>query len=65
MEKKNKFRDYRMVGLSVKAVVSAVPVAAVFVIADLFLSPVSGGIKGRFLGKVTHAGLFKEKVFIV
>lgn len=36
MEKKNKFRDYRMVGLSVKAVVSAVPVAAVYVMAYLF-----------------------------
>ena len=37
MEKKNKFRDYRMAGLSVKAVVSAVPVAAVYVMAYLFL----------------------------
>lgn len=49
MEKKNKFRDYRMVGLSVKAVVSAVPVAAVYVMAYLFLSSLSGAVTGLLL----------------
>ena len=42
MKKENKFRDYRMIGLSVKAVVSAVPIAAIYVIVYLFLSSLSG-----------------------
>ena len=54
MEKKNKFRDYRMVGLSVKAVVSAVPVAAVYVMAYLFLSSLSGAVTGLLLEKLTE-----------
>lgn len=55
MEKKNKFRDYRMVGRSVKAVVSAVPVAAVYVMAYLFLSSLSGAVTGLLLEKLTNA----------
>ena len=58
MEKKNKFRDYRMVGLSVKAVVSAVPVAAGFFIVDPFLSSFSGAVMGLFLGKLDNSGFF-------
>lgn len=65
MEKKNKFRDYRMVGLSVKAVVSAVPVAAVYVMAYLFLSSLSGAVTGLLLEKLTNAVLLKEQVYIV
>jgi len=65
MEKKNKFRDYRMVGLSVKAVVSAVPIAAVYVMAYLFLSSLSGAVTGLLLEKLTNAVLLKEQVYIV
>ena len=65
MEKKNKFRDYRMVGLSVKAVVSAVPVAAVYVMAYLFLSSLSGAVTGLLLEKLTNAVLLKEQVYSV
>mgnify|MGYP000375217604 CR=1 FL=1 len=64
MEKKNKFRDYRMVGLSVKAVVSAVPVAAVYVMAYLFLSSLSGAVTGLLLEKLTNAVLLKKQVYI-
>lgn len=63
--KENKFRDYRMVGLSVKAVVSAVPVAAVYVMAYLFLSSLSGAVTGLLLEKLTNAVLLKEQVYIV
>ena len=65
MEKKNKFGDYRMVGLSVKAVVSAVPIAAVYVMAYLFLSSLSGAVTGLLLEKLTNAVLLKEQVYIV
>ena len=65
MEKKNKFRDYRMVGLSVKAVISAVPIAAVYVMAYLFLSSLSGAVTGLLLEKLTNAVLLKERVYIV
>ena len=54
-----------MVGLSVKAVVSAVPVAAVYVMAYLFLSSLSGAVTGLLLEKLTNAVLLKEQVYIV
>ena len=65
MENKIRFKEYRMIGLSIKAVISAVPVAAVYVMAYLFLSSLSGAVTGLLLEKLTNAVLLKESTYFV
>lgn len=54
-----------MVGLSVRAVVGAVPLASAYVVAYLLLVSLSGAVTGLMLEKITNTVLLKENTYFV